>query len=115
MGKLILSIFALSFFISFSSAAELQGGYPENPNCPAGGKEAGGRKYSPPGDHGRNGFSVFSIEAPARNGNETRNSGSIHDDKEFMDSLRMFLGVGGAGPPECLRPPNDRGVLKNEQ
>ncbi len=112
MGKLILSLFILFFFISTSSAGDIRGKGLENFHCPTD-RDKSDKKFSKEGS-GLKGFSVFSIEAPVPKGSDTKKSGNLAEDKEFMDSLRMFLGIGGSAAPDCFRPPSDRGVLKDE-
>jgi hypothetical protein len=112
MAKLILSVFMLLFFISTSSAGELQRRGPEVDNCARDGKRAD--NYSPKDGSELKGFTVFPIEAPVRKGSETRKRDISTEDKEFMDSLHMFLGLDESGTPDCFRQPVDRGSLRGE-
>jgi hypothetical protein len=112
MAKLMLSIFILLFLVSISSAGDLQERGPEDYHCIVDRNKAD--KHSPQDGSDLKGFSVFSTEAPIRKGSEIKKYSNLPEDKEFMDSLRMFLGLGKSAAPDCFRQPSDRGLLRGE-
>lgn len=112
LGKMILYIVVSFIFTSSASAGELLGGGTDDQNCPDNSGKTG--NYYQSGDYGLKGYSVFSIEAPSRKKIEPGKRGSMSDDKELTDSLKIFLGLGRSGQPECLKAPKDRGVQKSE-
>jgi hypothetical protein len=111
--KLIIVLMALAIFISAAFAEEPYGSPSTGSDCmvnPPVARGGGGEltnKY--------HGYTQFPIEAPKRYEKQANPRDVLPEDKSFIESLRMLLGVETADNPNCPRKRSFRGLLNDEK